>query len=134
MKRHTRKEFSFPALLLMGSGFALATVLAVAMLLAVVAYLSNDPTSLTAAFALLTLVLAGAVSGFVTSRVNGDGGALIGILSALICTAIIAVVGLIVKGGLIPLGAILNLAVYAVTSVAAATLAKRKKTARRRRY
>jgi uncharacterized membrane-anchored protein len=134
MKKHKRKEFTFPALLSMGVGFALASLLAVAMLLAVISYFTADPTAYTGAFSLLSLVAAGAVSGFVTSRVNGEGGVSVATLSALITAALIAVVGLIWKGGLLPLGALLNLAAFSVTSVAAAALGKPRKSKHRRKY
>ena len=127
MKRRKRKEFSFPILLLMGAGFALGTVSATALLLAVVSYFTADPTALTGAFSLLALVLAGAVSGFATSRVRGEGGVLVAVVSAVISTAFMLAVGLVWRRGLLPLGAILNLAVFIIVSVLCALIGKRRK-------
>ena len=127
MKRHKRKEFGFPILLLMGAGFALGTVAATALGLAVLSYLTADPTAFIGAFSLLTLVIAGAVSGFVTSRVRGEGGVLVAVLSAVIATAVMLAVGLVWRGSALPLGAILNLAVFIIASVLSALIGKRKK-------
>ena len=135
MKKHKRKEFALPYLILMGAGFALLTVIATAFILAVIAYFTSNPTAMTGAFSLLALILAGAISGFVTSKVNGDGGALVGILSALICAAVILAVGLVWRGGLLPFGAVLNVAVFTVVSVGASLLGKKRvKSARAHRY
>lgn len=135
MQKHKRKEFTLPALLLFGSGFALITVVATAMALAIIACFTGDPTALTGAFSLLSLIIAGAVSGFITSRANGDGGALVGILSALICSALMLAIGLVWKGGLLPFGAILNIAVFAVVSVGASLLGKKRvRIGRKHRY
>ena len=131
MKKHKRKEFSLPILLLMGAGFALCTVIAVSLILSIVAYLTSDPTAMIGAFALLSLALAGAISGFVTSRVNGEGGVLVGVLSAMICAAVMLAVGIVCKGGLLPLSAVLNIAVLVATSSFSALLGKGKHKRRR---
>ena len=126
MKKHKRKEFSFPILLVMGAGFSLATVLIISFLLATAAYFTKDPTSLIGAFSLLSLVLAGGISSFVTAKVNGEGGSLIGILSAVICAVVILSVGLVWHGGLLPIGAILNVIAFVIVSIAAALLGKHR--------
>ena len=127
MKKHKRKEFTFPILLLLGAGFNLVCVIAMALLLATAAYFTLDPTATTGAFSLLALIIAGAVSGFVTSRVNGEGGALIGAVSAVIAALVMLAVGLIWRGGLLPLGAVLNVIAFTVISSASALLGKKRK-------
>ena len=82
MKRQKRKELSLPILLLIGAGVSLASVLTMTLILAIASYFTKDPTSLVGAFSLLSLLLAGAISGFVNARIGGEGGALIGIISA----------------------------------------------------
>ena len=134
MKKHKRKEFSFPILLLMGAGFALGTLGAVVLALSIISYFTKDPTALTGAFSLLSLVIAGAVSAFVTAKVWGEGGALIAILSAAICAIVMLAIGLIWRGGLLPFGVLLNIAAFLAASALSATLAKKKKKAHRGRY
>ena len=134
MKKHKRKEFSLPILLLMGAGFALVTLGAVSLALSIISYFTKDPTALSGAFSLLSLVLAGAVSAFISARMWGEGGALIAILSAVISAIVMLAIGLIWRGGLLPFGVLLNIAAFLAASALSATLAKRKKKAHRGRY
>ena len=127
MKRYKRKEFGFPALVFMGAGFALAVVVVTALLFSALAYFTADPTAMTGAFSLLTLLVSGAVSGFVTSRVNGEGGSLVSAVSAVIAALLIIAVGLIWRGGLLPLGAVLNTVAFTVISCASAVFGKKRK-------
>ena len=128
MKKHKRKEFSFPILLLMGAAFSLGTVLLVSLALATVSYFTKDPTALTGAFSLITLILAGGISAFITTKANGEGGSLVGILSAVISALLMLTVGIIWRGGLLPLGAVLNFVAFTVVSIAASLLGKHRPT------
>ena len=133
MKKHKRKELGLGALLGIGTLSSLGAVFVMAFILALISSMTKDPTSLTGAFSLLALLLAGAVSGFVISRVNGEGGKLVGILSSVIATSVMMIVGLIWKGGLLPLGALLNLFAFLAVGVLASILGK-KRARKRRRY
>ena len=133
MKKHKRKELGLGALLVIGTVASVGAVFVMAFILALISSMTKDPTSLTGAFSLLALLLAGAVSGFVISRVNGEGGKLVGILSSVIATAVMMIVGLIWKGGLLPLGALLNLFAFLAVGVLASILGK-KRARKRRRY
>lgn len=134
MKKYKKKEIGLTVLLLIGAGISIASVAVVAFVLAVVSSLTGDPTALTGAFSLLTLVMAGAVSGFITSRVNGEGGVPVGVLSAVISTSLMLLVGLVIKGGLLPLGAILNLLVFLAVSIIFSLVGKKREKRRRRSY
>ena len=118
----------------MGAGFALVTLGAVSLALSIISYFTKDPTALSGAFSLLSLVLAGAVSAFISARMWGEGGALIAILSAVISAIVMLAIGLIWRGGLLPFGVLLNIAAFLAASALSATLAKRKKKAHRGRY
>ena len=133
MKKHKRKELGLGALLAIGAVASVGAVFVMAFILALISSMTKDPTSLTGAFSLLALLLAGAVSGFVISRVNGEGGKLVGILSSVIATSVMMIVGLIWKGGLLPLGALLNLFAFLAVGVLASILGK-KRARKRRRY
>ena len=135
MKRQKRKELSLPILLLIGAGVSLASVLTMTLILAIASYFTKDPTSLVGAFSLLSLLLAGAISGFVNARIGGEGGALIGIISASVASLIMLSVGLIWRGGMLPLSALLNLTAFILTSVGSAILGKKRaRSARKRRF
>ena len=133
MKKHKRKELGLTALLLIGAAASVGAVFVVAFILAFISSLTKDPTSMTGAFSLLALILAGAVSGFVISRVNGDGGALVGILSSVIATGVMIIAGLIWKSGFLPLGALLNLLAFLAVGILSSLLGK-KRSRKRRRY
>ena len=132
MKKHKRKELSLGAMLAIGAVASVVSVGVVAFILAVISSLTKNPTSLTGAFSLLTLVLAGAISGFVISRVMGDGASLVGTLSVAIATVVMLAVGLIWTGGLLPLGALLNLCVFLAVGVIASVLGKQRPRKKRR--
>ena len=133
MKKHKRKELGLGALLVIGTVASVGAVFVMAFILALISSMTKDPTSLTGAFSLLALLLAGAVSGFVISRVNGEGGKLIGILSSVIATVVMMIVGLIRKGGFLPLGALLNFLAFLAVGVISSILGK-KRARKRRRY
>ena len=132
MKKHKRKELSLGTMLAIGTVASVVSVGIVAFILAIISSLTKNPTSLTGAFSLLTLVLAGAISGFVISRVMGDGASLVGTLSVAIATVAMLAVGLIWKGGLLPLGALLNLCVFLAVGVIASVLGKQRPRKRHR--
>ena len=134
MKKHKRKEFGLTALMLLGAAFAIAVIVVVSFILSVISSLTKDPTSLIGAFSLLSLILSGAISGFVTSKVNGDGGVLVAVLSSVISAFTILAIGLIWKGGAIKLSVPLNLIVFIAVSVIASLLAKKITRKKRHRY
>ena len=133
MKKHKRIELSPAVLIAIGTISSIASVAVMALILAVISSLTKDPTSLTGAFSLLALVLAGAVSGFLISRLVGDGGSLVSMLSIAIATALMLIVGIIWKGGLLPLGALLNLLVFLAVGIIASKLGN-KRPRKKRRY
>lgn len=133
MKKHKRIELSPAVLIAIGTISSIASVAVMALILAVISSLTKDPTSLIGAFSLLALVLAGAVSGFLISRLVGDGGSLVSMLSIAIATALMLIVGLIWKGGLLPLGTLLNLLVFLAVGIIASKLGN-KRPRKKRRY
>lgn len=134
MKKHKRKEAGLTALMLMGAAFSLGMILAVSLILAAVSLLTDDPTSMTGALSLVALLAAGAISGFVTSRVNGGGGVLVGVLSTVITAAVMLIISLVADGGRVNLGVLVNVGAYVAISVIASVLGKKRVGKRKRRY
>ena len=134
MKKHNKKELGLTALMLIGTAGAVAAVFAMALLLALFSSFTEDPTSLTGAFSLLALLLAGAVSGFVTSKLCGDGGALIGSLSAVIAGCLMIITGLIWMKGALPFGVVINMLAFIGVSVVAAVIGRKLTRRKRRKY
>lgn len=134
MKRRKRKEFGLTALMLLGAAFALAVIIAVSFILSVISSMTKNPTSLVGAFSLLSLILSGAISGFVTSKVNGEGGVIVAVLSSVISAFTVLAIGLIWKGGAIKLSVPLNLLVFIAVSVIASLLGKKQPKRKKHRY
>ena len=132
MKKHKRKELKPGAMLAIGALASLISVAVVAFILAIISSLTKDPTSLTGAFSLLSLVLAGIGSGFAISRIMGDGTSLIGTLSVVIASLVILIIGLIWNGGLLPLGTVLNILVFLAVGIIASILGKQRPHKKRR--
>ena len=133
MKKHNKKEKSFPALLMIGAGVSLASVALISFVTAIASSFTKDPTSLTGAMSLISLLLAGVISAVISSRQNEDAGVLIATLSAVISAILMLAVGLIMKGGLVPFGTLINHTAFVGISALTAALAKRRPK-RRRRY
>ena len=133
MKKHSKKELSLPLLLLIGSLISAALVICTSLVFTLVASLSKDPGGLIGIFSLLSLLLAGAGSGFTVSKLFRDGGALIAFLSAVITALIMSVIGLIVKGGAVPISVFLNYLAYLGISALFAFLAT-KFTRKKRKF
>ena len=134
MKKHKRNEFGLTTLMLLGTAFAIAVLVAVSFILSVISSMTKNPTALIGAFSLIALILSGAISGFVTSKVNGDGGMLVAILSSVISAFTILAIGLIWKGGAIKLSVPLNLLVFIAVSVIASLLGKKQPKRKKQRY
>lgn len=132
MKKHTKKELSLPLLLLIGTAASILSVVLVSFVFALISSMTKNPTALTGIFSLVSLLFAGALSGFVISKVIRDGGSLIAVLSAVIAALLMSVIGLIVKGGIVPISVFLNYLAYLGTAALASFLATKtvKKRAR----
>ena len=134
MKKRKRKEPGLTTLMLAGAGFALALILFLSFVMAIISSLTKDPTALTGALSLGTILLSGAIAGFVTSRVNRAGGTLVGTLSAIITAAVILIVGLISGGGRVSAGMLINVPAYISISVLSSVLGKKRTKRRKKRY
>ena len=112
MKKHSKKELSLPLLLLIGALISVAAVICVSLVFTLIASLTKDPGELIGIFSLVSLLLAGAVSGFAISKLFRDGGSLIAFLSAVIAALVMSLSGLIIKGGAVPISVFLNYLAY----------------------
>ena len=134
MKKHKRKELGLSTIMLLGTAFSIVVIILTALIMAIISSLTKDPTSLTGAFSLVTLLISGAISGFVTSRANGEGGKLVGIVSSISAAFIIVIVGLVWKRGMLNLGALINVIAFIAVSVVFSMLGTKKVKRGHRRY
>ena len=72
MKKRKRKELGLTATVLLGTVFALTITVMTSFALALVSSFTRNPTALVGIMSLVTLLLSGAISGFVTSKANGE--------------------------------------------------------------
>ncbi len=128
MKRRTKNtKSSGIRSLLIGVGIAAVSYFFLAFVFSVAAYLGSDPTRRVGLFSLISLVVSGAVTGFaVTKKSEGKFTAL---LSSLILSLILLVVGVIISKGAPSLGNFINIAIY-VASVAIFSRLGRHKSSR----
>lgn len=135
MRKRNKKEPALTSLLLIGSAGSLLTVFLSAFLLALISSFSKDPTALTGALSLIAFMLGGFISAFIISRLIGNGGVLIGILSSVIASSTLLIAGLIISGGSCALCVLVNsLAFIGVSSLAAVLAKKIGKKSPKRRY
>ena len=134
MRKRKSKELGLVSLIMIGAAVGLGAILLVTFILAFISSMTKDPTSLTGGLSLTALIVSGAVSGFGISKANGEGGALVGILSSIITASVILVIGLIVSTGKLNLGVFLNLIAYMMTSTLASILGKKRLKRRKRKY
>lgn len=134
MKKSMKRELGILPKLLIGVGIAALTVVAVSFTLSVISSLTKDPTSLTGIFSLLSLIIAGAVFGFIYTGLSGEGGGAIAFISSAITALLMSIAGLIWCGGKVPFGVFLNYLAYVGATGIFTLLRTRLGFGRRRRY
>ena len=133
MTKYSRQELPFPILLLIGVGVTVGSVAVCALIFAIIASLTADPTSLTGAFSLTAILIAGAASAFALTRLIPRGGVAVAIISAAIAAMLMIVTGLIIGGGAVSFGVFLNHLAFLSVSALFALLAT-KTAGRKRKY
>ena len=119
--------------MLISTGDIIGAVALCTLIFALISSLTDDPTSFTGIFSLLSLLVAGAVASFVIAKLIRDGGTLIAIISSALTSLILTALGLIISGGAVHFGVFLNYAALIGIS-AIATLIAKKTNEKRRRY
>ena len=116
-------------------GVSLSAVLLVLLsfIVAIIAASVKNPTSMIGILALFALTVSGAISGFVTSKIKGEGGFGIAALAALTVTMLIMLLGIILCGGKLSGGTLMNCACYMGISSFSGFIAKNRPKKRRKR-
>ena len=118
---------------LVSLGISALSLLAVAFVMALVAYSMENPTGNVALLSLVSLILSAIISGVVISRITGDGGTRLVALSSLALMLILLLVGLVIKRGGVSSAAFMNYACFVGVSALAAYLGRKSENRRRRR-
>lgn len=130
-RRIKRGEISGIYALLIGVGICAAAVLVISFVMTLISLTTSDPTALTEVMSLVALLLGGAVSAFINSKVKSEGGLVISLLSALTFVLLLLLIGLIMSGGALPFKCIANYLCYMGVSALTGFLGSRKRARRR---
>ena len=104
-----------------------------ALIGAIIASFLDNPTSSIGAISFITLIVAGGVSGFSTSKYKGEGGVMPAMLSALVFAIVLLVIGFIMSDGKLPLVTFINLVVYFISATFFAIIGKKRDKKHKRR-
>lgn len=126
-----RKDIRGIYALIIGVGICTAMMLLFSVVMTLVSITTSDPTSLTEVLSLVALLLGGAVSAFINSRLKSEGGFLISLFAALAFVLVLLLIGLIMSGGTLPFKCIANYLCYMGVSALTGFLGSRKRSRRR---
>ena len=116
-----------------GFGLSWAVILAITLISTAITTSLDDPTGNIGIFALGSLLISAAISGFVCCRIKGDGGVAFSTLISLAVTLIMLLINVIACGGKVTLGAILNYICYIGVASLSALLGKKRSNHRKHR-
>lgn len=105
---------------------AIALILLFSFIGAIAASSSGDTSATIPIYSLLALVLAAAISGFITSRIKGEGGIKTAALSALTIVLLMMLIAIIVSGTVPTLSALMNYCCYMAVAVFSAFLGRKR--------
>ncbi len=130
-KSRKRNTSEFRAIAL-GAIISILSFLALSFIASLILSALKNPLGFIGITAFAVIMLSGAVSGFLTSKIKENSPFLPTLISALLFTAIILCAGLIMSGGRISSLTAVNAAAYVIIAAAAALLGKRRHKRHRR--
>ena len=130
--RGANKKATLPRALISGVGISFAILLIFSRIFSGIIMTASNPTGSIKTVSLVTLLVSGAVSGFVISKAKGDGGTFTSLLSSLVFIGIILAVSLILTKGRVGGTIFMNCLCYFLISLFSSFLAKKRYRRRRR--
>ena len=118
-------------LFLMSLGISLGILLAASLIMSAVAYSSADPTGKIGIYSLVSLIVSAALAGFIASRLSDSVG--LSTLTALATVLILILVGAVISGGKLGLGALMNYLCYFGVATLFSLFAKKRVRRHKRR-
>ncbi len=125
--RHDRKNRPFVKVFAFGAVCNICSFLALSFVASLILSNLKNPLAFIGISAFAALTLTGALSGFLTAKFKGDGGALTTMICAIILAASVFGAGLIVGGGKVSFISPVNLISYLVFTSIFAVLSKKKR-------
>ena len=111
-----------------------ACILLFSLIFALIAGSLDDPTGNLGIFSLCAMLISAAISGFINSRIKGEGGVGFATLVALSIVLIMLLINVIACGGKISLSAFMNYVCYLGVSALASYLGDKRAVKRRHRH
>ncbi len=128
-----RKKMNIWASAGINLAFCLFTLLAISLILALIASFTKNPISFTELFGLISLLLSGAICGFITNKSDKERGFKIMLMSLGVIIFIIIVASVLLCEGKVSGMAFMNCLCYILSSLLFAYLAKRERKGKRRK-
>ncbi len=120
-------------LFLISLGIAVLSLVLCALVMALIAYSSENPTKSVPLFSLVALIASAAVSGITVSRIKGEGGVKFTALVSLALMLLLLLIAIISGKGSVPPSAFMNYACYMGVAVISAFLGRKREKRRKRR-
>ena len=133
MTRHKKRREapSGAVTMLLGTLASAILTATLSLIFSFIAYSMANPDGVIGIFSIASLLITGALTGFLLSRSRDEGGILLAVLSSLLFSLILLLIGLIACGGTLPPGCIISYLCFIAVSALAAFLGKKR--GRRRR-
>lgn len=134
MKKHrgAKKTMTLSRTLLLGVGISFAVLLIFSLIFSGLIMTTTSPVSSIKTVSLVTLLVSGAVSGFIVSKIKGDGGVFASLFSALIFIGVILALSLILTKGNVGGIVFMNCLCYLLISAFSSFFAKKRVRRHRR--
>ena len=120
-------------LYLISLGVAMLCLAVVCLIMAAIAYSTNNPTANIGLASLASLVISAVISGITITRIKGDGGIKLAGLVSIAVVLILLLIALIMKKGSVLPSAFMNYGCYVGIFVLSAYIGKKRSGTRRRR-
>lgn len=131
-KARSGKERSTLVSILIGAVTSLAVLAVVSLIVGAVVYMMDDPLGVIDIGSLVALLLSGVISSFIISRRTKEKKVLISMMSALLCSFLLLILGAIIGAGSIGWRIVLNYVCYMGVSFIGAWLGAKEGKRRRR--
>ena len=128
-----RMKHGYGFKLLICVGIYAALLVTVSFVMALIAFGGEDPGGVVGTYALVSLLVAAALGGVVSSRIIGEGGAPRATAAALLFTLFLLAIGMIASGGGLSPGSFMNSGCYLAIAALFAFLGRKKAGRRRKR-
>lgn len=122
-----KRSIGQPGALLIGTLASALTLAAVTLIISVILYYTSDPTRHIGLLSTVALIVTGVLCGALIPQIRGDGGRLTAMLSSLLLSLLLLLVGAIASGGRVPLYCFINYSAYVAVTALVASISGRKK-------